>query len=151
LEENLNYSAERLVAVWPSRFPTKAAAEPYARQPDKLANKVYANRLGNGNEASGDGWRYRGRGPIQLTGKANYEKCGAGIGEDLVRFPCLLLTPSVGLASAGWFWHTRGCNRLADEDDHRAITRIINGGQLGLDDRIMLVNRVREAITNGIP
>lgn len=134
-EENLNYSATALVKCWPNRF-TPDKAQQYARQPEKIANHVYADRLGNGSEASGDGWRYRGRGPIQLTGRDNYQRAGKALGVDLVAEPDQVAEPEVGFRVAGWFWVTRGLNELADKGDYRTITRRINGGMNGWDDRL---------------
>lgn len=146
LEENLNYSAERLMAVWPKRFPTLERAKAYARAPEKLANNVYANRMGNGSEESGDGWYYRGRGPLQLTGFDNHKKYGEIIGVDLVARPEKLLVPTIGIAAAGAFWQGHGLNTLADLEDHAAITQIINGGDLGLKQRIELTNKIRSVL-----
>lgn len=132
--ENLNYSALRLTQVWPSHFPTIAAAQPYANAPERLANYIYADanrspgyRLGN--TQPGDGWRYRGRGLIQTTGRDNYRKIGH---ED---DPETLADPEVGLRAAIDEWTRTGCNALADRDDIAGITRKINGGQIGLADR----------------
>lgn len=136
--ENLNYSAEALKRVFGKYFPGlpgTANAEAYARQPEKIANLVYANRMGNGSQATGDGWKYRGRGCIQLTGRDNYLRCGAALNLPLAEQPDLLLEPGTALAAAGWFWSTKGINRLADRDDIVAVTERINGGQNGLDDR----------------
>lgn len=138
LQENLNYSAERLTVVWPKRFPTLTSAQPYARNPEKLANKVYADRMGNGDEASGDGWRYRGRGPIQLTGKNNYLAAG-------ITAPDTLLIPAGGLNAAAWFWKSHGLNEYADLWDIPSITKSINGGLLGLAERIDLSNKLKAA------
>lgn len=143
LSENLNYSAHALHAVWPSRFPTEASAEPYHRQPEKIANKVYSGRLGNGDEASGEGWKYRGRGLIQLTGKANYHAAGEVLGQDLVADPERVAEPMLAVLTAGWFWDAHKLNTLADKLDHEAITRKINGGTNGIDDRI---KRSQEAL-----
>jgi putative chitinase len=145
-EENLNYSAERLCTVWPKRFPSIKSAQPYARNPEALANKVYANRLGNGDEATGDGWYFRGRGPIQITGFTNYKAAGEAIGVDLIAAPEKLLVPAIGIASAGWYWSTRNLNELADRDDQEAITRAINGGLNGLEDRKAWVKKIYEAL-----
>lgn len=136
LTENLNYSAASLLATWPSRFPSLETALPYQRNPEAIANKVYANRLGN--TEPGDGWRYRGRSLIQLTGKANYEAAARGIGlppNTLTSNPDLLTTPEYALKSAAWFWKSRGCNELADAENIKAITQVINGGLNGLSDR----------------
>ena len=134
LQENLNYSAEGLMKTWPSRFPSKEVADQYARQPAKIAGKVYNGRLGNTSEE--EAAKYLGRGLIQLTGKDNYERCGSSIGVDLLGHPDLLLDPQNAALSAGWFWNKHGLNELADAQEHGIITKRINGGTLGLDDRI---------------
>jgi putative chitinase len=134
LQENLNYSAEGLMKTWPSRFPTKEIADQYARQPAKIAGKVYNGRLGNTSEE--EAAKYLGRGLIQLTGKDNYERCGSSIGVNLLGNPDLLLNPQNAALSAGWFWNKHGLNELADAQEHGMITKRINGGTLGLDDRI---------------
>jgi putative chitinase len=133
LQENLNYSAEGLMKTWPSRFPTKEVADQYARQPAKIAGKVYNGRLGNTNEE--EAAKYLGRGLIQLTGKENYEHCGLGIGADLLADPTLLLDPRYAALSAAWFWNKKGLNSLADASDLETMTKRINGGLIGLDDR----------------
>jgi putative chitinase len=133
LQENLNYSAEGLMKTWPSRFPTKEIADQYARQPGKIAGKVYNGRLGNTSEE--EAAKYLGRGLIQLTGKENYANCGSGIGVDLLSNPDLLTNPQYATLSAGWFWGKRGLNSLADTQDIETMTRRINGGLIGLDDR----------------
>lgn len=135
LEENLNYSAKALMATWPSRFPNEEVANQYARNPEKIANKVYGGRMGNGTEETGEGWKYRGRGIKQLTGKDNYERCGSGLGVDLVSKPDLLLEPRYAALSAGWFWNKHNLNDLADKADIETMTKRINGGLLGLDAR----------------
>ena len=135
LEESLNYSAERLMQVWPSRFPSIESAIPYARHPERLANFVYAFRLGNGSPDTGDGWAFRGRGPIQITGRRNYTQCAAGIGKAVDREPELLLQPRVGIRSACWFWKVHGLDLHDDDQDARAETRLINGGEHGLAQR----------------
>ena len=135
LKENLNYSAEGLMKTWSKRFPTMAVASQYARQPEKIANKVYADRMGNGNEASGDGWRYSGRGLIQLTGKENYSNFAKSINMDLDKVPAYLATPEGAVKSACWFWKNNGLNELADKKDILTMTKRINGGTIGLDDR----------------
>jgi putative chitinase len=135
LEENLNYKPEALMRVWPSRFPDLAIAMKYAHNPEMIANKVYGGRMGNGVEETGDGWKYHGRGLIQLTGKENYANCGSGIGVDLLSNPSLLNTPEYAALSAGWFWNKKGLNALADAGDFETITKRINGGTLGLEDR----------------
>jgi putative chitinase len=133
LQENLNYSAEGLMKTWPSRFPTKEVADQYARQPAKIAGKVYNGRLGNTSEE--EAAKYLGRGLIQLTGKENYEHCGLGIGVDLLSNPDLLTDPKYAALSAGWFWNKKGLNSLADSQDIETMTKRINGGLIGLDDR----------------
>lgn len=134
LAENLNYSAEALLRVFPRHFDAGQAAA-YARQPQRISSRVYANRMGNGDEVSGDGWRYRGRGLIQVTGKTNYAACGTALGLDLIAQPDLLEQPGPAARSAGWFWHRNGLNRPADARDIATITRRINGGLTGLEDR----------------
>jgi putative chitinase len=114
-------------------------AEKYANSPEKIANKVYAGRMGNIEE--GDGWRYHGRGLIQLTGKENYEHCGSSLGVDLVGNPDWLLEPEYATLSAGWFFNKKGLNQIADLGDVVTLTKRINGGTLGLDDRVMRTNR----------
>jgi putative chitinase len=147
LQENLNYSAVRLLQVWPNRFGIgKANPVDYAYQPEKLANFVYSNRMGNGDEESGDGWRYIGRGPIQLTGKDNYSRCSAGINTNIVKFPDLLLEPSVGAMSAGWFWASNGLNELADEDRFEDIVRRVNGGLTGYEQRVASLKTAQDAV-----
>ena len=143
LEEGLSYSAERLMKVWPKRFPTMEIAQRYARNPRALANNVYANRMGNRDEASGDGWRFRGSGWVQLTGYANFFHAGKALGVDFVKEPDLVRTPKYAGLTAGWFWATHGCNALADAGDWTALTKRINGGTVGLEDR---VKHIREAI-----
>jgi putative chitinase len=132
LEENLDYRAERLVAVWPARFPTLEAARPYEHAPEKLANRVYALRLGNGDAAGGDGWRFRGRGLIQITGRDNYRNAAAALGRPYEEQPDLLAAPADAALSAAQFWKARGLNELADSDrDFSAITQRINGSLTG--------------------
>jgi len=134
--ENLNYKAESLNAVFPKYFKNAGRdANQYARQPEKIANVVYASRMGNGDSASGEGWKFRGRGLIQLTGKENYTKCGAGLGKDLITDPSYLESAEGAARSAAWFWHKNGLNALADSGDIVACTKRINGGTIGLEDR----------------
>lgn len=132
-EENLHYSAKRLVAVWPSRFKSLAAAEPYSADPRALANKVYGGRMGN--TGADDGWTYRGRGPKQITGKENYREIGRRIGVDLLKDPDALLKPAIGFRAAVAYWEMTRCNRHADRNDIRAVTKAVNGGYNGLADR----------------
>lgn len=146
LEENLSYSAQRIVEIWPARFPGIAAARPFSRNPERLANRAYANRMGNGPEESGEGWRYRGRGLIQITGRAMYERCGQGLAQPLLEQPDLLLQPDLAALSAGWYWTANGCQALADADDMRGVTRIVNGGLNGLEERLEYLARARRAL-----
>jgi len=133
--ENLNYSAKALYSVFRKYFPTLAVANEYARQPEKIANKVYANRMGNGNTASGEGWKYRGRGLIQLTGKDNYQALSTTTSQNFIDNPELVSSPEWALASACWFWRSRKINQYADADDIHMVTKRINGGFNGLEDR----------------
>lgn len=136
LRENLSYSARRLRDTWPKRFPNDEFATGYARQPQKLANYVYANRLGNGDVASNDGWNYRGGGVIQLTGRANYIAAEKATGFPLAGFPTRIEQPKVAAAVAGWFWQSHGLNEAADAGDMGKITEAINGpARLHLDRR----------------
>lgn len=141
LEENLNYRAETLMKLWPKRFPTLDIANQYARNPKKIANKVYADRMGNRDEASGDGYRFRGRGCIQLTGHANYFHAGRALGVDFVMEPDLVATPQYAALTAGWFWDTQKLNALAESGNNLALTKKINGGTIGLNDRILHTNQ----------
>lgn len=133
--ESLNYSAEALLRVFPKYYKTQSEANAHARKPEKIANRVYGGRMGNGPESSGDGFRFRGRGLIQLTGKENYTRCGASLGKDLVKDPSYLESPEGAARSAGWFWNKNGLNRLADTGDIVTNTKRINGGTNGLADR----------------
>jgi len=139
-QENLNYSAEGLNKIFGRYFPTIESAQPYARKPEMIANRVYSSRMGNGDEASGDGWKYRGRGPIQLTGKANYTQFAKEMFEDwegVVNEPDWVNEDKdFALMSAIWFWNKNGLNVLADKEDLLTMTKRINGGTNGLDDRI---------------
>lgn len=145
LEENLNYRAETLIKLWPKRFDP-AKAQICARNPKLIANTVYSNRMGNRDEASGDGWRFRGRGCIQLTGYANYYHAGQALGEDLVMEPDLVATPRYAALTAGWFWGTHDCNRLAEASDWVGLTKKINGGTIGLQDRIKHIDHAISAL-----
>lgn len=150
VRENLNYSAAALHKTFKKYFPTLQSAEAYARQPEKIANFVYANRIGNGPVESGDGWRYRGRGYIQLTGKANYREFDRFVDDDIVTNPDLVAT-KYPLTSAAWFWHMRGLNKLADtgatELEITKITKKVNGGFNGLQDRIKYFNKYYDLLT----
>lgn len=138
-QENLNYSAKGLMGIFKKYFPTEAIANAYARQPQKIANKVYASRMGNGPESSGEGYKFRGRGFIQLTGKQNYTAFDASVPESIVDNPDLVAT-KYPLASAAWFWSKNGLNAIADTGASTEvvtkITKRVNGGTIGLADRI---------------
>lgn len=152
LSENLNYRAATLAACWPNRFaemgpdkkpkkdaqgkliPTKVA-ESIAGKPELIANLVYCSRMGNGPSESGEGWKYRGRGLKQLTGKDNYTRCGHALNVDLVSNPDLLLEPMAAARSAGWFWKANNLSTFADSGDIKGMTKKINGGFIGLEDR----------------
>ena len=140
VSENLNYSATGLLSTFGKYFDLESA-KLYARQPQKIANKVYANRMGNGNEASGEGWKYRGRGFIQITGKNNYSMLSKDTRIDFLSNPDLLLTEVNSMISALWYWNKNGLNALADKNDIKGITRTINGGYNGLADRTELLNK----------
>ena len=137
-EEDLNYTTEEaLRKALHSRWDALDIDDAwgYLRQPERLANRVYSNRMGNGDEESGDGWRYRGMGPAMLTGRDNYMACGHGIGHDLLAGPDLLLSPETGARSACWFWRSRGLSKLADAGDFHAVCKRWNGGTVGLASR----------------
>lgn len=140
LKENLNYSAQGLRNIFGKYFPDETTAAAYARQPERIANKVYANRMGNGPESSGDGWKYRGRGPIQLTGKDNYKAFANDYFDDpetLLNDPDLLIDHiPTSLLAAVWFWQKNKLNVQADAGDIKLMTKKINGGYIGLEDRI---------------
>lgn len=135
VRENLNYDAAGLTRTWPSRFPPAVAGR-YARQPERIANRAYANRNGNGPETSGDGWRYRGRGVIQLTGKSAYATFAKTVGKRLEDIAAYLETKAGAVESACWYWKTRNLNDYADVRDINAITIRINGGTNGSADRL---------------
>lgn len=149
LSENLNYSAQRLVQVFPHEFPTLAIANDYAGSPWKIADRVYANRLGNGDEKSGDGWKFHGRGLIQLTGRGNYADCAKGI-EDTLLLACpdRLLTKTGAALSAAWFFASRGCNTLADTQQFEEITKKVNGAaELGEGTRLAYYTTALEVLS----
>lgn len=156
LVENLNYGAQGLANTWPSRYaidprakepkPNELAAK-LARRPEAIANNAYANRNGNGPESSGDGWTYRGRGLVQVTGRANYIAAGTALALDLVRHPELLELPWNACMSAAHFWSANGLNQLADARDTLAITKKINGGTKGLAERAALTARALAVLT----
>jgi len=150
LEENLFYTTPaRIAAVWPSRFKSADEAAAYARNPQKLANRVYAGRNGNGDEASGDGWLFRGRGLFQLTGRANYIRASAGTGQGSVYVlrPELVAEPSDACLTAAWYWRSNGCNDMADAGNFDATTRAINGpAMLHAAERRHLFDELRDAL-----
>jgi len=135
VEENLNYSVNGLRSVFGKYFANDEIATQYARRPERIANRVYANRMGNGDEDSGDGWKYRGRGLIQLTGKNNYLTYAMQSNNDSLIDPQIVIEPEYATDSAGWFWVTNGLNILADKGDVKRVTRRVNGGYNGLTDR----------------
>jgi putative chitinase len=135
MAENLNYSADGLRRIFPRYFPTVDLANAYARNPQKIANRVYASRMGNGPESSGDGWRYRGRGYLQLSGKYNYELFAKAIENNLSDTISYLETREGAAMSAGWFWNAHRLNVFADQGNFKLITQRINGGQIGAEDR----------------
>jgi putative chitinase len=137
LTENLNYTADQLLKVFPYYFKTLAQANEYAHQPEKIANKVYGDRLGNGPESSGDGWKYRGRGIIQITGKSNYLSASRYMYNDerLLNYPDLLTAADGAVKSACWFWNSKGLNAYADSGDVEQMTYTINGGENDLQQR----------------
>lgn len=135
LKENLNYKAESLCKVFPKYFRDMATATQYANQQEKIANRVYGNRMGNGDEASGDGYRYCGRGLIQLTGKDNYTAFAESIETPVEELPEYLSTFEGAVQSACWFWETNNLNQYADSNDIVTMTKRINGGTIGLEDR----------------
>ena len=163
LTENLNYRAATLAACWPNRFaelgpnkkpkrdakgaliPTKVALS-IEKKPELIANMVYSSRMGNGPPQSGEGWKYRGRGLKQLTGKDNYRRCGDALNLDLVNNPDLLLEPMPAARSAGWFWKVNNLSPLADASDIKGMTKKINGGFIGLEARQALFDKIMAAI-----
>jgi putative chitinase len=146
LHENLNYSAAGLCKTWPSRFPTLEAAQPYNRNPDMVANKVYSGRMGN--TEAGDGALYIGRGCIQLTGKTSYTLAGDALGVDFMHSPDLVAVPKYAALTAGWFWNKRGLNKEADAKDYEGMTKKINGGIIGLADRVALIDAALSVLTS---
>jgi putative chitinase len=154
VEENLNYREEVMMKVWPRRFPTLAAATPYARNPEKLANNVYANRMGNGDESSGDGWKYRGAGLIQLTGKDNQFAFAMEADVDLLNVGGYLRTTEGACASSAWFWQRSGASVYADKGDFDGVSDVVNTGRktekvgdsVGYADRLHLYNAFKRAL-----
>lgn len=149
LEENLNYGPSGLLRRWPNHFTAEESVS-FAHDPKRIANRVYADRYENGDEASGDGYLYRGRGPPQLTFRGNYRQCGNGIGVDLVSNPDLLLDPTHGALAAAWYWSVRGLNELADAGAFASITKRIQGSSdpkiNGQADRLLRLDLVRAAM-----
>ena len=143
LKENLNYKAEALNKIFHKYFPTVESANDYAHNPEKIANKIYADRMGNGDEASGDGYKFRGRGAIQLTGRDNYTKFGASIGLDPEACVADMETLDGGVESAMWFWQTNGLNAICDADDIVKMTKRVNGGVIGLAERTQIYNKAK--------
>lgn len=153
IEENLNYSAQALRKVFPKYFRTPQEASSYAHHPERIANRVYAGRMGNGSEESGDGWKFRGRGLIQITGRDNYVSMSALMGKDLTVWPDALLMPLDACRSAALWWKAKGLNALADRlsgagerKTFGAITKCVNGGLNGLEDRWAIYQRAKAAI-----
>lgn len=138
LTENLNYSAKGLMGIFKKYFPNEAVAKQYERKPEKIANRVYGGRMGNGPEDSGDGWTFRGRGLVQLTGRSNYTQCSRDLfGDDtLIENPDLVTEPDYAVLSACWFWHKNRLNDICDRGDVVLLSKRINGGTIGLADRI---------------
>lgn len=149
VEENLSYTADRLLVVFKKYFPTKEIANQYARNPKKLASYVYANRLGNGGEETEDGWRFRGRGFIQLTGRDNYANFDKTVNDNIILNPGLVAT-KYPLTSAAWFWKLKKLNEIADlgasDNEVALITKKVNGGYIGLAERIKLFNQFYKLI-----
>ena len=142
VSENLNYKAESLSRVFPKYF-RDVDPNDYAKQPEKIANRVYGGRMGNGDEASGDGYRFRGRGLIQLTGKSNYIACSEDLEVDLIENPDYLTTPEGAARSAAWFWSANDLNKYADADDIVGCTKRVNGGTIGLEERTELYEEAK--------
>jgi len=148
LKENLNYKWESLRKVFPKYFPTDELAQGYAHKQEQIANRVYGGRMGNGDESSGDGFRYCGRGLIQLTGRNNYTKFSESIGMAVEEVPSLLETFEGAVKSACWFWKTNNLNQYADSGDILTMTKRINGGTIGLEDRIKHYNHALEVFSS---
>jgi len=141
LSENLNYRPETLMKLWPKRFPSMDEALKYAHQPEKIANHIYSNRMGNRDEASGDGWRFRGSAICQLTGHDNFYHAGQALGIDLVHNPDLARTPKYAAQIGGWYWKTHKCNEAAQAKNYNKLTEIINGGLFGAEQRIAVMHQ----------
>jgi putative chitinase len=150
VKENLNYSADGLTKIFHKYFPTLESAHPYERNPEAIANRVYANRMGNGDEASGDGFKYRGRGLIQLTGHDNYHAFASDLGLEIDEAIEYLETYEGAAMSAAWFWWRNNLNDWADKEDMLTLTKKINGGTIGLDDRIHHFHLAKAALETQI-
>jgi putative chitinase len=146
IRENLNYRAASLQKTFPKYFSTPELAEAYAKQPERIANRVYANRMGNGSESSGDGWRYCGRGLIQLTGHDNYQAFADSVQGQLEDVADYLETFEGAVQSACWFWETNDLNQYADAEDIKSMTKRINGGYIGLEDRIEKYEKIKAVL-----
>jgi putative chitinase len=146
LSENLNYSAKGLMTTFKKYFPTESLAKRYEKQPEKIANRVYASRMGNGDEASGDGWRYRGRGAIQLTGKINYTRLADDLGITPEECAEYLETPAGAISSSGWFFDQNSLNAICDTADWGKLTRRINGGLIGHEHRMELIHQILDIL-----
>jgi len=152
MEENLNYRAATLLKLFP-RTPKRAwgftpeEAAAYEKQPQRIANRIYSNRMGNRDEASGDGWRFRGAGFLQLTGHSNFWHASQALGEDFVMQPELVRTPKYAAMTAGWFWQTHRLNQYADSGDYLTLTKKINGGTIGLEDRKKHINQALSVLS----
>jgi putative chitinase len=146
LTENLNYGAKGLMSIFKKYYQDEALAKAHERKPQLIANRVYSGRMGNGPESSGDGWKFRGRGLVQLTGRSNYTQCSRDLfGDDcLVDDPDLLLNPEWAILSACWFWHKNKLNDICDRGDVVLLSKRINGGTIGLADRIHHWNKCLE-------
>ena len=145
VEENLNYGPIGLLETFGKYF-TPEEAQVYAHNPERIANRAYGNRMGNGDEASGDGWRFKGRGLLQLTGRDSYQRAGDALNLGLIVHPELLLSPLPASMSAGWEWQEKGCNQIADLNDFQKVTKSINGGYNGLAQRLALWDRCKIAL-----
>ena len=148
ISENLNYSAVGLAKTFKKYFPQPVLANRYANKPEQIANIVYANRMGNGNNESGDGWKYRGRGFIQITGKSNYTVLSKDVRIDFLNNPDLLLQEANSMISALWFWNKNKLNELADNDDVVSITKKINGGYNHLKERTILLEKWKKLLND---
>lgn len=147
LVENMNFTtAERLYKVYPKDFKDVEEARPYVGQPERIANRVYLGNNGNGDEASGDGWRFRGRGLIQITGRGNYSQCAKAVGVDFVKSPELLAEPHYACMASAWFWYSRGLNKFADADDVKSVTLRVNGGFSGLEPRTRRLENAKKIL-----